>query len=42
MINLGTSFDRLYVWTITRIASLWIRPTALPVNRVASLRGRGR
>ena len=41
-LDLKLDLERLYLWTLARIGGLWIRPTALPVDRVLGLRGRGR
>ena len=34
--------DRTLLWLAGRVLSLWVRPTALPVDEVDQLRGRGR
>ena len=41
MIDLD-GLDRLRLWVLGRLCSLWIRPTALPLAGVERLRGRGR
>jgi glycerol-3-phosphate O-acyltransferase len=34
--------DRLFLATLTRLLSLWVRPRALPIDTAEQLRGRGR
>ena len=34
--------DRTLLWLLGRVASLWVRPTALPLEQAEGLRGRGR
>ena len=35
-------FGRTAIWFLSRVMSLWVRPTALPLEGVDGLRGRGR